>query len=111
MCRKDTDSIAQCILWLQGRNVFVKYADSHKGKTGQPVIGQLAALPVAPGYVQMQHATTHISSPQVGYNYPQAIGSYPAPYPGSATAPYPTVSGMSTSPVGMNNYPYYYPKQ
>ncbi|XP_028777603.1 UBP1-associated protein 2C [Neltuma alba] len=99
---------------LGGRNVIVKYADSHKGKTGQPSAVPMTALPMAPGYVQMQHVKTHISNPHVGYNYPQPVASYPAPsYPSppAAPAPYPPVSGKSTTPVGMNNYPCYYPKQ
>ncbi|XP_054825044.1 UBP1-associated protein 2C-like [Prosopis cineraria] len=106
---------------LGGRNIIVKYADSHKGKTGQQSLVPMTALPMAPGYVQMQHVKTHISSPQVGYNYPQTVASYTAPYPSPPTAPapypaqgqvsYPPVSGKSTPPVGMNNYPYYYPKQ
>ncbi|KAK4281823.1 hypothetical protein QN277_013273 [Acacia crassicarpa] len=99
---------------LGGRNIIVKYADFHKGKTGQPSVVPMTALPMAPGYVQMQPVKTHVTNPQVGYNYPQTVASYPAPsYPSPPTAvvPYPSVSGKSTAPVGMNNYPYYYPKQ
>lgn len=82
----------------------------------------MAALPIAPGYVQVQPGKTHISTAPVGYSYPQTVASYPAPsYPSPTTAPtypthslqvsYPPVSGKPTPPVGMNNYPYYYPKQ
>ncbi|XP_061346382.1 UBP1-associated protein 2C-like [Gastrolobium bilobum] len=113
---------------LGGRNIIVKYADSHKGKTGQPPFSagvvSMAALPMAPGYVQPGKA--HISSgPPVGYTYPYAASPYPSPatapspYPTQGQVPYPPVSAKKdqlglppTQPVGMNNnYPYYYTKQ
>ncbi|KAJ1396025.1 RNA-binding domain superfamily [Sesbania bispinosa] len=117
---------------LGGRNIIVKYADSHKGKTGQPPFPAggvpVAALPMTPGYVQPGKA--HINSgPPVGYAYPQTVAPYPAapypspptahsPYPTQGQVPYPPVSAKKdqlglppTQPVGMNNYPYYYPKQ
>lgn len=89
----------------------------------------MTALPMTPGYAQPGKA--HINSvPPVGYTYPQPVAPYPvAPYPSQPTAPspyptqgqvpYPPVSAKKdqqlglpqTQPVGMNNYPYYYPKQ
>ncbi|KAI4300705.1 hypothetical protein L6164_034051 [Bauhinia variegata] len=116
---------------LGGRNIIVKYADS-KNKTGQaPLTGgvtPMAAVPMAPGY--MQPGRSHIGAPPVGYAYPQTVPPYPpASYPSPPTAPvpyypmqgqvsYPPVSVKKDSlgpqpapPVGMSNYPYYYPKQ
>lgn len=118
------------VLWLQGRSIIVKYADSHKGKTGQPPFSAgvvpMAALPMAPGYVQS--GKTHINAAPVGFTYPQTAASYPATsYPSPTTAPtypiqgqvsYPPASAKNdplgippTPPLGMNSYPYYYPKQ
>lgn len=112
---------------MQGRNIIAKYADSHKGKAAQPpfpaAVVPMAALPVTPGsgYVQP-------GQPPVSYIYPQTATPYPAaPYPAAPTAPspyptqgptpYPSVAakkdqyGFPTQPMGMNGYPYYYPKQ
>lgn len=85
----------------------------------------MAALPMTPGY--MQPGKAHFGTgPPVGYTYPQTVSPYPASsYPSPPTAPslyptqgYPPVSAKkdqlgypSAQPVGMNNYPYYYPKQ
>ena len=85
----------------------------------------MAALPMTPGYVQP--GKPHINSvPSVGYPYPQTVAPYPvAPYPYPRTAapsayqaqvqvPYAPVSAkkdqLGTQPMGMNNYPYFYPK-
>ncbi|KAL2320847.1 hypothetical protein Fmac_029816 [Flemingia macrophylla] len=117
---------------LGGRNIIVKYADSNKGKTGQPSfpsgVVPIAALPMTPAY--MQPGKAHVSSgPPINYSYPQTVTPYSAPlypnhpsasspYPSQGQIPYPTVSAkkdqhvfLPTQPVGMNNYPYYYPKQ
>ncbi|XLR68227.1 UBP1-associated protein 2C [Arachis hypogaea] len=114
---------------LGGRNIMVKYADSHKSKTSQasfsPGVVPMAALPMASGYVQP--GKTHIGTTlPVGYTYPQTIASYssyqspttvPSPYAAQGHGPYPTSFtkkdqlGIPNQPVAMNNYPYYYPKQ
>ncbi|CAJ1909221.1 unnamed protein product [Sphenostylis stenocarpa] len=117
---------------LGGRNIIVKYADSNKGKTGQPPfppgVVTMAAYPMTTGY--MQPGKAHVSSgPPINYNYPQTVAPYsaspypnphtaPSPYPTQGQIPYPPVSAKKdqqgfppTQPVGMNNYPYYYPKQ
>ncbi|KAL9331673.1 hypothetical protein ACSQ67_001283 [Phaseolus vulgaris] len=114
---------------LGGRNIIVKYADSNKGKTGQPPfpsgVVPMASLPMSTGYMQPGKS----SGPPINYNYPQTVAPYsassypnphtvPSPYPTQGQIPYPPVSAKKdqhgfppTQPVGMNNYPYYYPKQ
>ncbi|KAH1077849.1 hypothetical protein AAZX31_19G132600 [Glycine max] len=115
---------------LGGRNIVVKYADSHKGKTGQPPfpsgVVPMAPLPMNPGY--MQPGKGHVGSgPPINYSYPQTVAPYSAsPYPNPPPTapslypiqwqiPYPQVSekkdqhGDPPAAVGMN--PYYYPKQ
>ncbi|KAK7378240.1 hypothetical protein VNO80_03678 [Phaseolus coccineus] len=114
---------------LGGRNIIVKYADSNKGKTGQPPfpsgVVPMAALPMSTGYMQPGKS----SGPPINYNYPQTVAPYsaspypnphtvPSPYPTQGQIPYPPVSAKKdqhgfppTQPVGTNNYPYYYPKQ
>ncbi|KOM38839.1 hypothetical protein LR48_Vigan03g222100 [Vigna angularis] len=117
---------------LGGRNIIVKYADSNKGKTGQPPfpsgVVPMAGLPMTTGY--MQPGKAHVSSGHpINYNYPQTVVPYsaspypnphivPSPYPTQGQIPYPPLSAKKdqhgfppTQPVGMNNYPYYYPKQ
>lgn len=116
---------------IQGRNLIVKLADSHKGRTIQtqlPAAMVPMALPLAAGYPQPGKA--HASTTPVGYNYPQAVVSYPEssyPSPPTASAPYhPMQNQVSyaqvtlkkdslglppTPPVGMAGYPYYIPKR
>ncbi|KAL5134914.1 UBP1-associated protein 2C [Glycine soja] len=118
---------------LGGRNIVVKYADSQKGKTGQPPfpagVAPMAALPMNPGYMQQPGKANVSSRPPINYSYPQTVAPYsalpypnpptaPSPYPTQGQIPYPQVSAkkdrhgfLPTQPVGMNNYPYYYPKQ
>ncbi|KAK7259505.1 hypothetical protein RIF29_25113 [Crotalaria pallida] len=117
---------------LGGRNIIVKYADSHKAKAAQQPfpagVIPMAPLPMATGYVQPGQG--HVGAgPSVGYTYPRAVPPYPtssypsaptapSPYPTQGQVPYPPVSAKKdqlvfppAQPVGMNNYPYYYPKQ
>jgi len=88
----------------------------------------MAALTMSTGY--MQAGKAHVSSgPPINYSYPQTVAPYsaspypnphtvPSPYPTQGQIPYPPLSAKKdqhgfppTQPVGMNNYPYYYPKQ
>ncbi|KAF3442628.1 hypothetical protein FNV43_RR16544 [Rhamnella rubrinervis] len=116
---------------LGGRNLIVKLADSHKGRTIQtqlPAAMVPMALPLAAGYSQPGKA--HASTTPVGYNYPQSVVPYPDssyPSPPTASAPYhPMQNQVSyaqvslkkdslglppTPPVGMAGYPYYIPKR
>ncbi|KAK7285504.1 hypothetical protein RJT34_20277 [Clitoria ternatea] len=126
--KKATDELEKT---LGGRNIIVKYADSHKGKTGQPQfpgVVPMAALPMTSGY--MQPGNAHVSSVlPVNFPYPQTVAPYsaspypnpptaPSPYPTQGQVPYPPVSAMKdqhrftpTQPVGINNYPYHCPNQ
>ncbi|KAL6133860.1 hypothetical protein ACLB2K_066093 [Fragaria x ananassa] len=90
---------------LGGRNVIVKLADSHKGRTIQT---QLATpmipmpLPLVPGYAQPGKA--HPSTTPQGFGYPPAVGPYHNnTYSSPPIAPYPTQSQIP--------YPYYIGKQ
>ncbi|KAJ7976019.1 UBP1-associated protein 2C [Quillaja saponaria] len=115
---------------LGGRNIIVKFADSHKGKTGQtqlPAAMVPMGLPVASGY--SQPGNPHVNTAPIGYNYPQTVAPYPSssylsppnaptPYPSQGPVSYAPVTGKKdqiglppTPPVGMGNYPYYIAKQ
>ncbi|KAI5313481.1 hypothetical protein L3X38_042657 [Prunus dulcis] len=90
---------------LGGRNIIVKLADSHKGRTVQaqllPAMVPLA-LPLAAGYPQPGKA--HAGANPVGYGYPQTVAAYPdSSYPSPPTAPYQAQSQIP--------YPYYIGKQ
>ncbi|XP_062003982.1 UBP1-associated protein 2C-like [Rosa rugosa] len=90
---------------LGGRNVIVKLADSHKGRTIQtqlPTPMVQMPLPLAPGYAQPGKA--HPSTAPHGYGYPPAVGLYhDNTYSSPPTAPYPPQSQIP--------YPYYIGKQ
>ncbi|XP_068342090.1 UBP1-associated protein 2C-like isoform X2 [Pyrus communis] len=91
---------------LGGRNIIVKLADSHKGRTVQtqlPPAMVPMALPLAPpGYPQPGKA--HAGTTPVGYGYPQTIAAYPdSSYPIPPQPPYPAQSQIP--------YPYYIGKQ
>ncbi|KAH7512405.1 hypothetical protein FEM48_Zijuj12G0087400 [Ziziphus jujuba var. spinosa] len=115
---------------LGGRNLIVKLADSHKGRTMQtqlPAAMAPMSLPMAGGYPQPGKA--HANTASVGYGYPQNMvypdSSYPSPP--TASAPYAMQNQVpyaqqvalkkdsfglpSTTPMGMGGYPYYIPKQ
>ncbi|XP_030926742.1 UBP1-associated protein 2C-like isoform X2 [Quercus lobata] len=114
---------------LGGRNIIVKLADSHKGKSLQtqlPTAVVPMALPMAAGYPQPGNA--HVSTTPVAYTYPQTVASYPVssyPSPPTAPAPYqaqPQISyapvtlkkeslGLPSTPMGIGGYPYYLSKQ
>ncbi|XP_059427764.1 UBP1-associated protein 2C-like [Corylus avellana] len=114
---------------LGGRNIIVKLADSHKGKSQQtqlPTAVVPMALPMAAGYQQPGNA--HAGTVPVGYSYPQTVASYPPPSfpsPPTAPAPYQTQPqihyapvnlkkdplGLPSTPVGIGGYPYYISKQ
>ncbi|KAK4581680.1 hypothetical protein RGQ29_025030 [Quercus rubra] len=113
---------------LGGRNIIVKLADSHKGKSLQtqlPTAVVPMALPMAAGYPQPGNA--HVSTTPVAYTYPQTVASYPvSSYPSpTAPAPYqaqPQISyapvtlkkeslGLPSTPMGIGGYPYYLSKQ
>lgn len=131
---------SNCVLflvWLQGRSIIVKLADSHKGKMIQAQLSTAVvpiALPLAAGYPQ-QPGKPPASATPVAYTYPQAGATYPAypgpptgpaPYSSTAPAPYPSQPQMPyssatvmkdplglppTPTVGMGGYPYYFAKQ
>ncbi|XP_075638558.1 UBP1-associated protein 2C-like isoform X2 [Castanea sativa] len=114
---------------LGGRNIIVKLADSHKGKSLQTQLTTAVvpmALPMAAGYPQPGNA--HVSTTPVAYTYPQTVASYPVssyPSPPTAPAPYqaqPQISyapvtlkkeslGLPSTPMGIGGYPYYLSKQ
>uniref|UniRef100_A0A7N2M2M1 RRM domain-containing protein n=1 Tax=Quercus lobata TaxID=97700 RepID=A0A7N2M2M1_QUELO len=124
-----------CLAWVcvgiehKGRNIIVKLADSHKGKSLQtqlPTAVVPMALPMAAGYPQPGNA--HVSTTPVAYTYPQTVASYPVssyPSPPTAPAPYqaqPQISyapvtlkkeslGLPSTPMGIGGYPYYLSKQ
>ncbi|XP_050244696.1 UBP1-associated protein 2C-like isoform X1 [Quercus robur] len=88
---------------LGGRNIIVKLADSHKGKSLQtqlPTAVVPMALPMAAGYPQPGNA--HVSTTSVAYTYPQTVASYPVssyPSPPTAPAPYQAQPQISYAPV------------
>ncbi|KAF5473351.1 hypothetical protein F2P56_009968 [Juglans regia] len=114
---------------LGGRNIIVKLADSHKGKSLQtllPTAEVPMSFPMAAGYPQPGSA--HASTTPVGYTYPQTVASYtasaypsvPAPhalYPAQPQISYPPVAlkeeslGFPSTQVGIGGYPYYISKQ
>ncbi|XP_058073462.1 uncharacterized protein LOC131222423 isoform X4 [Magnolia sinica] len=121
-------------IWLQGRNITVKLADSQKAKVVQtqiPATMVPIAIPLPAGYAQP--GKTHVvSTAPIGYSaYPQALAAYPAAYPG-ITPQYPPQSQVSYAqvaakkdpvglpagvvlpagaPAGISGYPYYAAKQ
>lgn len=118
------------VIWVQGRSVTVKLADTHKDKTVQmqisPAMINLAGIPLATGYPQP--GKVHANTLPIGYNYPQNVASYlNSSYasPPAAAAQYPTQPSMSypplsvkdpigispSTPVGMGKYPFYLGKQ
>ncbi|KAK6941909.1 RNA recognition motif domain [Dillenia turbinata] len=115
---------------LGGRNITVKLADSHKGRAPQtqlPPAAVPAPVPMTAGYAPP--TKPNISTPPIGYNYPQAAPTYPpSAYqsPPAAAAPYlsqplnPYVAAAvkkephglpPTAPMSLSGYPYYFPKQ
>ncbi|XP_075638557.1 UBP1-associated protein 2C-like isoform X1 [Castanea sativa] len=88
---------------LGGRNIIVKLADSHKGKSLQTQLTTAVvpmALPMAAGYPQPGNA--HVSTTPVAYTYPQTVASYPVssyPSPPTAPAPYQAQPQISYAPV------------
>lgn len=117
------------MFWLQGRNIIVKLADSHKGKSLQtqlPTAEVPMSFPMSAGYPQPGSA--HASTTPVGYPYAQTVASYPASaylsvpappalYPTQPQISYPPVAlkedplGLPSTQVGIGGYPYYMPKQ
>lgn len=114
-------------IWLQGKTITVKLADTHKGKPVQTQIPAAIvplALPLSAGYPQP--GKPHGSHPRVSYSYPHTMASYPpasyqsptalAPYPSQPPVSYPQVPLKKdpigpTNPMGMGGYPYYMGKQ
>lgn len=87
---------------LGGRNITVKLADTNKNK--------LVQLPLPMPFAS-QPGQVHVSTPPVGYVYPQPGGTYPGnayPVPQVQT---PSYGHVAVKNDGIGGYPYYVAKQ
>lgn len=90
------------LLGYQGRNITVKLADTNKNK--------LVQLPLPMPFAS-QPGQVHVSTPPVGYVYPQPGGTYPSnayPVPQVQT---PSYGHVAVKNDGIGGYPYYVAKQ